>query len=69
MDEISSRYNQDALRLKILESQRRRRFIKGVMHEQKIAWDYSPHRDAKREYIRNNMPVYQLEKRGRFPQV
>ena len=69
MDEISSRYNQDALRLEILESQRRRRFIKGVMHEQKIAWDYSPLRDAKREYIRNNMPVYQLEKRARFPQV
>jgi len=40
-----------------------------VMHEQKIAWDYSPLRDAKREYIRNNMPVYQLEKRARFPQV
>ena len=43
--------------------------MSGRLPSQISAWDYSPHRDAKREYIRNNMPVYQLEKRGRFPQV
>jgi len=52
-----------------LESQHRRAFLKGVMQQNKLAWDYAPFRDAKREYIRNNMPIYQLEKKSRFPKI
>ena len=69
VDEIAGNYDQSALRQKVLESQRRRRFLKDVMHKHELAWDHHPIRDAKREYIRNNMPIYQLEKKGRFPQV
>lgn len=67
--EIDAAYDLDALTERVKESQRRRQFLKGVMREQAITWDYTPARDAAHDYVRNTMPIYQLEKRGRFPQV
>ena len=67
--EISQNYDLNVLQDRVLESQHRRAFLKGVMQQDKLAWDYAPFRDAKREYIRNNMPPYQLEKNSRFPKI
>ena len=67
--EISQNYDLNLLQDRVLESQHRRAFLKGVMQQDKLAWDYAPFRDAKREYIRNNMPPYQLEKNSRFPKI
>ena len=67
--EISQNYDLNLLQDRVMESQHRRAFLKGVMQQDKLAWDYAPFRDAKREYIRNNMPIYQLEKKSRFPKI
>jgi len=67
--ELDSSYDRDALTERVLESQRRRAFLKGVMREQGVAWDYQPVDNAESSYVRNTMPIYQLEKRARYPQV
>lgn len=67
--ELDNTYDRAALTERVLESQRRRRFLKTVMRDQGVNWDYAPIRDAANEYVRNTMPIYQLEKRARFPQV
>jgi choline-sulfatase len=69
IDEIKSRYDTAALTERVLESQRRRALLKTVMLKQSLAWDYEPASHATSSYIRNNMPVYELEKRARFPSV
>ncbi|MEK9743920.1 MAG: choline-sulfatase, partial [Gammaproteobacteria bacterium] len=53
----------------VLESQRRRAFLKNVMRQQGVAWDHDPVSQAKNSYVRNSMPIYELEKRARFPSV
>ncbi len=68
-DELAQRYDQVALKDRVLESQRRRAFLKQVMLQQQLSWDYEPATDASQQYIRNTMPIYQLEKRARFPAV
>ncbi len=67
--EIENGYDQPALTQRVLESQRRRNFLKKVMLKQQIAWDYQPPDKADTSWIRNTMPIYQLEKKARFPQV
>ena len=69
LEEIRARYDCDALKDTVLESQRRRRFLKHVMRNQDVSWDYQPVGDAARAYVRNNMPIYELETRARFPRV
>ncbi len=65
--EIAARYDRAALEAAVLESQRRRHFLKGVMRAQGLSWDYQPPQDAARAYVRNGLPISELEKRGRFP--
>ncbi len=57
----------DAIRTRIVESQRRRRWLAPVMQKEGIAWDYAPRQDAAHLYIRNNLPIYEIERRSRFP--
>jgi choline-sulfatase len=57
----------DAIRSRILESQRRRLWLAPVMQKEGVAWDYAPTQDAKNLYIRNNLPIYEIERRSRFP--
>ncbi len=61
------RWDVAALRARILESQRRRRFLAPVMREQQVSWDYQPQVAAAHAYIRNNMSIFELESRARFP--
>ena len=69
LKEIEARYDQAALTERILESQKRRSLLKHVMLDQSVSWDYQPVEDASRSYVRNSMPLYELEKRARFPRV
>ena len=34
-----------------------------------MAWDYQPMSDARGAYIRNTVPIFELESRSRFPMV
>ena len=65
--EITQRYDIKVLTEKVLESQRRRALLKTVMQRQSLAWDHEPRGRASESYIRNSVPPYELEKRGRFP--
>ncbi|MDP6531615.1 MAG: choline-sulfatase [Arenicellales bacterium] len=67
LGELDARYDTAALKEQILESQHRRQFLKAVMREQRVAWDYQPIQDSTSAYVRSSLPVYQLEKRARFP--
>ncbi len=67
--EIEDRYDGSMLKAAILESQRRRRFLKTVMRDQNLSWDYQPEQAAAQVYVRNTLPIYELEKRARFPSV
>lgn len=67
--EIEARYDCDALKASVLESQRRRKFLKTVMRDQGLSWDYQPEQAAAHAYVRNTIPIYELEKRARFPRV
>ena len=69
VSEIKGSYDEAALTARVLESQRRRNFLKSVMLKQQVAWDYQPPENADTSWIRNSMPIYQLEKKARFPQV
>ena len=67
--EITQRYDIKALTERVLESQRRRALLKTVMQRQSLAWDHEPLGRASESYIRNSLPIYELEKHGRFPSV
>lgn len=65
--EAKRRWDVARLRAKVLESQRRRRYLAKVMRASSVAWDYQPREDASKAYIRNNLPIYEIERRSRFP--
>ena len=67
--ELDKNYDIDALTQRVLESQHRRKFLKTVMRQQKISWDYQPSEPAADAYVRNNQPIYELEKKSRFPEI
>jgi choline-sulfatase len=68
--EVARRWDLLALDAQVRESQRRRRVVdaaltKGEAH----SWDFQPYRDAARAYVRNNIPLDDLESMARFPPV
>ena len=67
--DIEQQYNFEKLTTRVQESQRRRNFLKGIMKDLNVCWDYHPEEDASTSYVRNTMPIYELEKRARFPEV
>lgn len=67
--EIDARWDRARLKERILESQRRRRLLKTVMRRQGLSWDYQPEQPAARLYVRNTLPISELERRARFPQA
>ena len=68
-EEAERRWDVAELKEKALESQRRRRFIAPVLRDQASSWDYQPPASAGASYIRNTMPIGELERRARFPAV
>jgi choline-sulfatase len=67
--EVAERWDLAAVRSAVVESQRRRQFLNVVNREQNVAWDYQPMSDARHSYIRNTVPIFELESRSRFPAV
>jgi len=68
-EEIAVRWDLDTLRQTVVASQRRRRYLNTILRDQGIAWDYQPLVDARNLYIRNTVPIFELEQRSRFPTV
>ena len=67
--EISDRWDSNDLTRQILVSQHRRAFVSRVMTSQGIDWDFTPTFDGSRQYVRNSMPIGELEDRSRFPKI
>jgi len=68
--EAAARWDQEALRGRVLESQQRRRLVyeaslQGATH----AWDYQPYRDASRAYTRTHQDFGATEDAARWPPV
>lgn len=67
--EIAKGWDLEALRKTVVASQRRRRYLNQIIRDQNVAWDYQPVADARNLYIRNTVPIFELEMRSRFPAV
>jgi len=68
--EVAQRWDLAALDAAVRDSQRRRLIVgaaltKGEAHP----WDFQPYRDASRSYVRNTIPLDDLEAMARFPPV
>ena len=68
--EIAQRWDLAALDAQVRESQRRRRIVDAALNiGETRAWDFQPFRDASRSYVRNTIPLDDLEAMARFPSV
>ncbi len=68
--EIPRRWNLAAIDAKVRESQRRRRVVDAALSRGDVhAWDFQPHRDASKLYVRNTLPLDDIEAMARFPRV
>jgi choline-sulfatase len=65
--ECARRWNMDEISQAVLASQRRRRYLNDILRGQNVSWDYQPLLDARHQYIRNTVPIFELEMRSRFP--
>ena len=65
--ECAGRWNMDDISEAVLASQRRRRYLNEVLRAQNVSWDYQPLLEARNQYIRNTVPIFELEMRSRFP--
>ena len=65
--EIAKGWDMEAIRQQVVASQRRRRYLNDIIRAQGVAWDYQPVADARNQYIRNTVPIFELEMRSRFP--
>jgi choline-sulfatase len=68
--EVARRWNLPALDAEVRASQRRRRLVDAALNAgAPHAWDFQPHRDASKQYVRNSAALDDLEARARFPRV
>ena len=65
--ECARRWRMELISESVIASQRRRRYLDGILRTQNVSWDYEPPLDAKNQYIRNTVPIFELEMRSRFP--
>ncbi len=66
--ETLTRWNPQALKQRVIESQRKQRFLTQVlMTGQQTSWDFQPSKDASQQYMRNHLDLDTLERRSRFP--
>lgn len=67
-EEVAARWDSEALRRQVLDSQRSRHVLNAAMEAGAgEAWDFNPHRDASSEYVRNHMDWTVAAARYRFP--
>jgi choline-sulfatase len=68
--EVARRWDLAALDAKVRESQRRRRVVNAALTKGEAhPWDFQPYRNAARAYVRNTIPLEDLEAMARFPRV
>ena len=68
--EVAKRWDLTKLDADVRASQRRRRLVNAaLMRGETKAWDFQPYKDASRAYVRNNIPLDELEAMARFPRV
>jgi choline-sulfatase len=68
--EIGRRWDLAALEARVRASQRRRRLVDDALNKgEPRAWDFQPFNDAARQYVRNTIPLDDLEAMARFPRV
>ena len=66
--EVARRWALPELHQAVLASQRRRHYVYAALrHGRYTSWDFQPHRDASRLYIRNDQELNDLEAIARFP--
>lgn len=66
--EVKARWDLQALRQRVINSQRRRRLVaQALMTGQHTPWDFQPYRDASKQYMRNHLDLDELERSARFP--
>ncbi len=68
--EAARRWDLPALEARVRESQRRRRLVDAALSKGEAhSWDFQPRRDAAKLYVRNTMPLDDIEAMARFPRV
>ncbi len=68
--EVARRWDLAALDAEVRESQHRRRIVDNALTKgEPHSWDFQPYRDASRTYVRNTIPLDDLESMARFPPV
>ena len=66
--EVARRWDSNAIRQKVIQSQRERRAVHAAMVIGGItSWDYNPPRDASQEFVRNHMDWTVAAAKTRFP--
>ena len=66
--EVSQRWDSNAIRERVLASQRTRQLLHAAMATgDRVSWDYAPARDAANEYVRNHMDWNVVGPRYRLP--
>ncbi|WP_070990175.1 choline-sulfatase [Halofilum ochraceum] len=66
-DRVHKRWNPDDLRRRVLETQKRRRFIYNALSKGRTqSWDWEPRSDASDQYIRNGEVLAEREARARL---
>ncbi len=69
-DEVARRWRLDALDAEVRASQRRRRIVDAALTQgERRSWDFQPFKDAAKSYVRNTIPLDDLEAMARFPRV
>ena len=68
--EIGKRWNLAALDADVRASQRRRRLVDEALAKgEPSGWDFQPFKDAAKQYVRNTIPLDDLEAMARLPRV
>jgi choline-sulfatase len=69
-DELAARWDVEALRERVLASQRDRRAVSDALARgEYTAWDHEPRFDASQQYVRNRHDMYELQRRARLEPV
>ena len=67
---VAARWNLEQLDKDVRASQRRRRLVDHALTQgAPKSWDFQPFRDAAKSYVRNTIPLDDLEAMARFPKV
>ncbi len=66
--DVYARWTPLALHRQVLASQQQRQLVNNALRQgQHTPWDFQPHQDASRQYMRNHLDLNNLERRARFP--